>query len=57
MAAVNNNKNYFETKQKDVKIAYYNDNNMKRYWQKSALFAIANRISVIETLLQLDGLF
>jgi hypothetical protein len=28
----------------DVKIAYYNDNNRKRCWQKSALFAIANRI-------------
>jgi hypothetical protein len=27
-----------------VKIAYYNDNNMKRYRQKSALFAIAKRL-------------
>src|SRR6185369_10920397 len=35
----------FEPNGQDVKIAYYNDNNTKRRWQKSALFAIGNGIS------------
>src|SRR5258708_8005356 len=34
----------FKSERQDVKIAYYNDNNTKRYRQKSALFAIANRV-------------